>query len=319
MKNTGKELELLINLIQKHLEPDAIVEHDVHLPVIGSASGRKRQCDIVITSGPQHRRTITIIEAQDRASQVDINTFNGWLGKLDEIGAQHLICVSRLEYPESIKEKAISLGNKVKLINLKDADPTEIPLSFLKSNFKYYNFQPIEVIAPKITFTKAEAISLGIFESINKFIENNKVDANSMIFSYDKQELKSIYTICRDFCKYLSVNGSGSDVLEFNKVTDPPLFFHIDEQFTRIAMKLEYKWKNEVIEYPVTIMSYEQQNDGSLAWVMEGQYDTPGGHVSFKVPLIKKDNYHEIPGMIINLPKNNEFILQIIKVDETKS
>jgi hypothetical protein len=318
MKNNGKELELLINLIQKHIEPDAVVEHDVHLPVIGSASGRTRQCDIVITSGPKHRKTITIIEAQDRTSQVEINTFNGWLGKLDEIGAQHLICVSRLEYPESIKEKAISLGNKVKLINLKDADPTEIPISFLKSNFKYCNYQPSEIIAPKIIFTKAEAVSLGIFESINKFIETNKVDANSMIFSYDKHELKSIYTICQDSCENLSVNGSGSQILEFNKVDDPPLFFHIDGHFTRIGMRLEFKWKNEVIEYPVSLMSYEQQTDGSLAWIMEGKYDTPSGHLSFKVPLIRKENYHEIPGMIINMPMNNELILQIVNVNEVK-
>jgi hypothetical protein len=319
MKNNGKELELLVNLIQKHIEPDAVVEHNIHLPVIGSASGRKRQCDIVITSGPKHRKTTTIIEAQDRTKQVDINTFNGWLVKLDEIGAQHLICVSRLEYPESIKEKAISLGNKVKLINLKDANPTEIPLSLLKSNFKYYNYQPIEVIAPKIAFTKAEAISLGIFESINTFIESNRMDANLMIFSFDKKELKSIYTICRDSCENLSVNGTGLEVLEFDKANDPPLFFHIDGLYTRIGMRIEFKWKNEVIEYPVSIMSYEQQSDGSLAWIMEGKCDTPEGHISFKVPLIKKDNYHEIPGMIINMPLNNELIMQIVKDDETKN
>ncbi len=317
MKKNGKDLELLVNLIQKYIEPDAIVEHDIHLPVIGSTSGRKRQCDIVIISGPKHRKTITIVEAQDRISQVDINTFNGWLIKLDEIGAQHLICVSRLEFPESIKEKAISQGNKVKLINLKDADPAEIPLSFLKSNFKYYNYETIEVIAPKITFTKADTISLGIFEFINTFIESKNMDLNSMIFSYDKKELKSIYTICRDSCKNLSIDGSGSEVLEFDKVNDPPLFFNIDGKFTRIGMRLEFKWKNEVIEYPVSILSYEQQSDGSLAWIFEGKYDTPGGHLSFKVPLIKKDNYYEIPGMILNMTNNNELTLKIIKVDET--
>ena len=246
MKNNGKELELLIKMIQKHIEPDAVVQHDIHLPVIGSPSGRTRQCDIVITSGPSHRKTITIIEAQDRTSQVDINTFNGWLAKLDEIGAQHLICVSRLEFPESIKEKAFNQGNKVKLVNLKDADPTEIPLSFLKSNFKYYNYQPIGVTTPQISFTKDETISLGIYEAISEFIERNSMDLNSMLFSFDKKDMKSIYSICQDSCKNLLVNGSGSEVLEFDKKDNKPLYFHIDGKCTRIGMRLEFNWTNEL-------------------------------------------------------------------------
>jgi len=319
MKSNGKELELLINLIQKHIEPDAVVQHDIHLPVIGSASGRTRQCDIVITSGPSHRKTITIIEAQDRTSQVDINTFNGWLAKLDEIGAQHLICVSRLEFPESIKEKAFSQGNKVKLINLKGADPTEIPLSFLKSNFKYYNYQAIDVKVLNMKFTKDEAKSLGIFDSINTYFDSKAMDVNSTVFSFDKIHLKSIYIICRDSCKDLSVDGSGSEVLEYNKVNDPALYFYMDGKFTRIEIRLEFKWKNEVIEYPVTFLSYEQQDNGSLAWIFEGKYDTPGGLVSFKAPLIKKSNYYEIPGMILNMENHHELTMLIIGSDEAKT
>lgn len=317
MKNNGKELELLIKLIQKYIEPDSEVQHNIHLPVLGSASGRTRQCDIVITSGPKHRKTITIIEAQDRTTQVDINTFNGWIAKLDEVGAQHLICVSRLEFPESIKEKAIIQGNKVKLINLRDADPTEIPLSFLKSNFKYYNYQPNPITSPKIFFSKDEASTLGIHEAISSFIKNNKLDVNSMIFSFDKKNLTNIYSICRDSCKDLLNDGVGTEILEFKKNINPPLYFYIDGKFTQIGLRLEFNWTNKVIEYPISFLSYEQQTDGSLAWIMEGKYETPNGHVSFKAPLIKKENYYEIPGIILNMPTDNELILQIVK-DDTK-
>lgn len=319
MKNSGKELELLVTLIQKHIEPEAAVEHNIHLPVINSSSGRTRQCDIVITSGPNHRRTITIGEVQDRSSQVDINTFSGWLSKLDEVGAQHLICVSRLEFPESIKEKAFSLGNKVKLINIKDADPTEIPFGFLKTNFKYHNYQATDVKVSKIKFSRHEANLLGIFDSINEFMANEILDLNSTIFSFDKVILKSIYNICQESSKkHLSQDGFGDGVIVFEPENENPLFFYIDGQFTRIGMKLEFNWTNEILDYPVTVLSYEQQSDGSLAWILEGKYETPGGKVSFKVPLIKKDNYHEIPGLILNMENPHEFAFGIVNEGETK-
>jgi hypothetical protein len=141
MKTDGKELEQLIHLISKSIEPGASIEHNVFLPVLNSPSNRKRQCDVVIRSGPKHRKTLTIIEIQDRTSKVDINTFNGWLSKLEEVGAQHLICVSRLEFPESIKEKALLSGHKVKLITLKEISEDKIPFGLLKFVFNYFDFR----------------------------------------------------------------------------------------------------------------------------------------------------------------------------------
>jgi hypothetical protein len=44
-----KTIERIITSLEKILTPDAKVEHDVRLPVIGSLSKRKRQCDVVIT------------------------------------------------------------------------------------------------------------------------------------------------------------------------------------------------------------------------------------------------------------------------------
>ncbi|MBL6932308.1 MAG: hypothetical protein ISR45_05120, partial [Rhodospirillales bacterium] len=95
MKNDGKDLEHLVHAIEQSIAPDSVVEHDVNLPVISSGSGRTRQCDVVIRSGQKPRETITIVEVQDRGSKPDINTFGGWLQKLEEVGGQHLICVSR--------------------------------------------------------------------------------------------------------------------------------------------------------------------------------------------------------------------------------
>ncbi|GGZ50215.1 hypothetical protein [Shewanella chilikensis] len=58
----GKELELVIAAIEKGLSPDAIVEHDIFLPVLVSNSGRTRQIDVVIRQGKAPRETLTIVE-----------------------------------------------------------------------------------------------------------------------------------------------------------------------------------------------------------------------------------------------------------------
>jgi hypothetical protein len=315
MTKQGSDLERVINLIQKSIEPDAIVEHNVFLPVIGSKSGRSRQCDTVITSGPKHRKTITIVEVQDRSSQVDINTFIGWLGKLDEIGEQHLICVSRLEYPESIKEKTLMLGNKVKLITLKNTAPNEIPESFFKSNIKYIKFQITKLNSPKLGFSIDEAKSLGIYDSINLFLKRS-FKSDERIFSLDKITLISLHNLCQDSNENPEKNGIGNNILEFSRTEGQPLYFFIDDRFTRIGLKIEFSWKNEVQEFPFSILSYEQQGDGSLAWIYEAKFDTQNGPVSVKIPFVKKEDLYLIPGMVTHISQDHSFIIQIKKDSE---
>ena len=315
MTQKGTELERVINLIQESIEPDAIVEHNVFLPVLGSSSGRTRQCDTVITSGPKHRKTLTIVEVQDRSTQVDINTFNGWLVKLDEIGAQHLICVSRLEYPVSIKEKTVKLGNKVKLITLKNAEPSEIPQSFFKSSIKYSYFHFVKVSSPKLNFSSEEVISLGINDSISSLSEK-KFQSNDRIFSLDKCTLKSLNDLCQNSCNNLNVNGTGNNTLEFSRQEDPPLYLYIEDCFIRVGLKMEFTWKNEVHVYPLLILSYEQQGDGSLAWMFEGKFVTQKGPVSVKIPFIKEGKSYKIPGVVTDLPSNHIYNIQLIKDSE---
>jgi hypothetical protein len=110
--------EKVVAILERHLAPSAKVSRDVDLPVIKSSLGRTRQCDIVIIEGHEPRMTLSIVEVQKRQSKVDINTFNGWLEKLREVGAQHLICVSEAGYPSSVLEKADEIGPTVRLLTL---------------------------------------------------------------------------------------------------------------------------------------------------------------------------------------------------------
>lgn len=113
MMNDGSFLERLVQLIEQSIAPDAHIQRNVKLPNLGSKSGATTECDIVIRNGPPFRETVTIVEVKDRERPVDINMFRGWQQKLEDVGAQHLYCVSRKPFPESIKEKAALSGNTI--------------------------------------------------------------------------------------------------------------------------------------------------------------------------------------------------------------
>jgi len=68
--------EQIAALIERALTPDAEVRHDVKLAEL--VSGRLRQCDVVIASGPAARRIVTIVEVQKRKRSV--YAFTGRIG-----------------------------------------------------------------------------------------------------------------------------------------------------------------------------------------------------------------------------------------------
>ena len=103
--------EKVIAIIEQHLGQDAKVEHDVDLPVLKSKIGRSRQCVVVLTQGKEPRQTISIAEVQKRGSKPDIDTFNCWIEKKNEVGAQHLL------YLTFIISSTIFLPNSTFILN----------------------------------------------------------------------------------------------------------------------------------------------------------------------------------------------------------
>ncbi len=49
--NDGKYLEKLVQLIEKSIDPNAIIDHDVQMPILTSQIGATTQCDVVIKTG----------------------------------------------------------------------------------------------------------------------------------------------------------------------------------------------------------------------------------------------------------------------------
>jgi len=118
-----KTAEHIAALLEKTVTPEAQVQHNVLLPVIGRPDRKPRQCDVVVKYGKVPRTSLAIVEVQKRNKKPDINTFHGWVAKMREVGAQQLICVSEHGYPQSIiDEVAQRIGPTVKLMTLRQLE-----------------------------------------------------------------------------------------------------------------------------------------------------------------------------------------------------
>lgn len=308
MSNDGKEFEHLVRLVEQSISPDSVVEHDVDLPVIDSESGRTRQCDVVIRSGQKPRETITIVEVQDRTSKPDINTFEGWLGKLEEVGAQHLICVSRHDFPSSIKEKAIGLGNTVRLITVKELSAENIPMNIIFTDRKF----DLQKCGISCVISEAEVEKLGIKDAVNeKLIGLNRMDPNEKCWSLDKNELVSIFILCRDVFVRPVGEKEGVGKLVFDKKEGPELYMFLEGHFFRVGLDCDFSWTFEETEKPISVLSYEQNEAGVLAWVAEISSESPKGLFSAKFPLVEVDEGYRIDRMLVTVPSDVTLTVEV--------
>ena len=265
MNNDGTEFEHLVHLIEQSISSGSTVEHNVYLPVIGSQSGRTRQCDVVIRTGQKPRETVTIVEVQDRTSRPDINTFGGWLDKLKDVGAQHLICVSRHEFPISIKERAIAAGNTVRLITLKEVPAESLPIGVVFTSEKF----DLKDFTIGCGISEDEVQELGIKEAVEATMlpgRHHRFDVYEKCWSLDKNELISLADLCRDVVSP-EENSEGDGKLASSLKEGPELYIYWENQFfLRVGLDCDFSWKYEVTELPVSVLSYEQNEDGILAW-----------------------------------------------------
>ena len=121
--------EKLVTIIERHVGANAEVHRDVRLPILGSRIRRKAQCDVVIIEGEGARKTISIVEVQKRGRKPEINDFRGWLKKMRDVGAQHLICVSEAGFPDSIEEEADDAGPTVRLVTFQQLEDGDWPIN----------------------------------------------------------------------------------------------------------------------------------------------------------------------------------------------
>lgn len=313
MKKPGDDLEKIVEIIESSISPTAKIEQNVFLPIPTSVEGHTAQCDIVIRNGNSPRETITLIEVQDRNSKVDINTFRGWLGKIDDVGAQHLICVSRKEFPSSIKEKASQSGSKIFLITLKELLPEQIPLEFIRFIFQYrhLDIKSIRNVRPFVAPGQIEKLGL----------KPMHFNVDDKAWSLDGENMISLIDICKGKInpeKTISdANGyiEGSERLSFNLTDSEPILYDHNGTFIRIGMECEFDWGFEHVEIPMSVASYEQDKYGALAWLFEVRHNSKSGLISVKLPVVKLVNgNYEFLDSIIN--SQFKYTIEVTPVDQ---
>ncbi|MCX6676812.1 MAG: hypothetical protein NTU95_02560 [Methanothrix sp.] len=168
----------IVAILEQSLSPNARVQHDVKLPVIGMKD-QWRQCDVVITYGEPPREFLSIIEVQRRNSKPDINTFGGWVAKMEDVGAQQLICVSAKGYPKSIKQQVNErLGKRrVCLLTLEELIEGEMP-----------GLKPVHktMVEETSTFSIQSAGPLKLKHNVPA--DELELDTRNRVFGYNESE-----------------------------------------------------------------------------------------------------------------------------------
>ena len=280
--NDGKYFERLVEIFESSIDNDATIERDVKLPILNSKNGYRTQCDIVITKGKPPRITKTIIEVQDRGSKVKPNDFRGWIEKMNDVGAQHLICVSRQDFPKSIKEKASSSGNKISLVKITDhTELDKIPLTILNSKFYRTSSQITRWKLLKINIHKK-------FERPKKILKqflNHEISSDQKIFTYDKNKLISINELAYSTIDKESNNTRGYGKFSHSLSMQKNLYLYHEKKFTPIGLEFSFDYIETSIEVPTSILSYEQDEFGVLVWLLKSVFEENKKLIEIKIPL----------------------------------
>lgn len=305
-----KAAEELVAAIEKSLAPEARVEHDVQLPVLGQ--DRFRQCDVVIRMGRLPREQIFIVEVQKRKEKPDINTFGGWLRKMEEVGASGLICVSEAGYPDSIiQDVARRVGPKVRLVTLDPMTgrPQGMPIhlvpEIIRSTYKIRN---VDVAGVKVYRVPGE-------EARDDAITHVSYLKNAAL-SHDKSRTSAgpLSAVIQAGLKindpYSGDSGTKiGDVIAVNftmKASDElPLWFHADQGSFRIN-EISVKADVQRIDFSEPIMIsnwiYKQEfHDEAIAWVATSSFDVEGETMEMKLIFLPDENGFLAPAFDLEL------------------
>lgn len=271
MSNNGKELEIIVAMIEKSINPSAKISIRKHLPVLNSQSNCTRECDIVIEEGEFPRKFVTIVEVQDRNYQVSIGHFDSWVAKLNDVGANRLVCVSRKKFPKSIIEKAEFRGNQVCLVEIPEYPSTEDELPIHIFNIYRMDFCDFEMKIIKVNIICPEKANTDF-----------NYNTNDQIWSLDSKTTTSLFMLIQE--RHMYSDGEGECIVEFGK--DSPFYLKFDNDFLSVRLQCKYRWTCKQLKILPSVMSYRQEGQ-SIAWVLDFRHQIKNGGSRTIIPLIK--------------------------------
>lgn len=270
-------VERVVAVLEKSLTPDAQVLHDHKLPILTGASGRrrKRQFDVVIKSGKPPRETLTVVEVQDRSRAVGEDQLVAWHRKMQQVGAQHLICVSKKGFRSTAKEFALSVGPTVRLVTLKELDAGVGPLQTVLGSFDIIEYLtgPVNLeCAIILDDVVREALADGKTEALIRieFRLDKKLAALHQTGRPSPISLNQLIDERR--AEVLRTYALGEGVQNVKLVSSADgVFEYVDGGIKhRLTLDITDTIAVKKAQVPITCLSYQQEQvDGSLAWIMK--------------------------------------------------
>jgi hypothetical protein len=271
------------------------------LPVLGQ--NRSRQCDVVLRIGKPPRQQFFIIEVQKRDAKPDINTFGGWLRKMDEVGANGLICVSEAGFPQSIiDDVALRVGPKVKLMTLERNETSKLGPFYLVPELvrSTYKIRNIEVKEP--VFWNKKLNQNITFQRGGRILSNsgNRADAVTLTSIAEQcVQAKDPHSALPS-----SAIGQPIDVTYTLTATESLQYWlHAEEGIFRleswpISFRLQRIDRSEPMIY--SKWDYRQEfYKGALAWIASASFDVETHVVEMTVIFRPGENGLLQPSMVL--------------------
>lgn len=296
---TWKIVEEVAALLEKSLTPAAIVRHDIKLPVVGKK--RMRQCDVVITYGRAPRQTISIVEVQKRDRKPDINTFHGWCHKMQEVGAQHLICVSVKGFPQSIiDEVATRYGPTVRLLTLNEIREATIPGLNLVAPYLIHKQPQFNLIEAGPNLTLAESPT-GVKVEFNADDKVFTIDDSTEFQSLNNVAALTMAEISEEYSQRKDELPNEFETEIILGSVNSNLWFHLKGQAYKVVeLPIKLNITTTVSNIPLTAFEYHQESiEDVLAWVAIAEYMVNNKTFSVRF-LFKKDEDGRLVGSVIH-------------------
>lgn len=104
----SRAFEKLVAAVQKHLDPQATVAHDVH--VVGVRSGQNRQIDVAVRGKVGSKDVLVVVECRHYTRSIDVGKIDGFVGFIDDVQASAGIMVTTIGYSPAALERAAAEG-----------------------------------------------------------------------------------------------------------------------------------------------------------------------------------------------------------------
>jgi hypothetical protein len=202
-----------------------------------------------------------------------------------KVGAQHLICVSRKEFPKSITEEAKKYGPTVRLVLLEDIEKGNWPIFVVDHSIRVLQRVTGDVTSVHLEIKAGQPFLYGpVKNNINDRVfrldnSPNTLSLNDLISLYlDKHENQLKHNVAQIIKMHFPDSGQHLSLIQKAIKLD----------ITSLDFEVEVEIKEKT--FPMKCLGYRQTNIGTLAWIMDATLQINGVEHDIQITLVPSGN-----------------------------